>query len=56
MLFEGEYINGKENGKGKEYYNYDKIKFEGEYINGRRNGKGKEYFDNDINQQKKLLN
>ena len=46
--FEGEYLNGERNGKGKEYYylernNNDniKIKFEGEYKNGKRwNGFG----------------
>ena len=46
LIFEGEYLNGKRNGKGKEYnyYNYeDKLIFEGEYLNGKRNGKGKEY-------------
>ena len=39
LIFEGEYLNGKRNGKGKEYNSYDRIKFEGEYLNG----KGKEY-------------
>ena len=43
MIFEGEYLNGKRNGKGKEYYDDGKLKFEGEYLNGERNGKGKEY-------------
>ena len=43
LLFEGEYLNGKRNGKGKEYYYSDTLKFEGEYLNGKRNGKGKEY-------------
>ena len=43
MIFEGEYLNGIRNGKGKEYHNYGKIKFEGEYLNGKRNGKGKKY-------------
>ena len=42
MEFEGEYLNGKKNGKGKEYC-YDNLKYEGEYLNGKRNGKGKEY-------------
>ena len=42
FIFDGEYLNGKKNGKGKEYY-MDKLKFEGNYINGKRNGKGKEY-------------
>ena len=42
LIFEGEYLNGKRNGKGKEYQ-YDDLVFEGEYLNGKRNGKGKEY-------------
>ena len=45
LEFEGEYLNGKRNGIGKEYDEYDdtKLKFEGEYLNGKRNVKGKEY-------------
>ena len=43
LRFEGEYLNGKRNGKGKEYDYNGKIEFEGEYLNGKRNGKGKEY-------------
>ena len=48
LKFEGEYINGKRNGKGKEYcYAYmdtfRHLEFEGEYLNGERNGKGKYY-------------
>ena len=46
LSFEGEYLNGKRKGKGKEYYKDGKLKFEGEYLNGKRNGKGKEYYDN----------
>ena len=48
LIFEGQYMNGKRNGKGKEYDIHNKLKFEGEYINGKRNGKGKEfgYFGN----------
>ena len=42
MAFEGDYLEGKRNGKGKEYIN-GKLLFEGEYLNGERNGKGKEY-------------
>ena len=38
LIFEGEYLGGKKNGKGKEYYENGKIKFEGEYLNGKRNG------------------
>jgi len=40
-MFEGEYLNGKRNGKGKEYYYNRNIIFEVEYLNGKRwNGKG----------------
>ena len=46
LIFEGEYLNGKRNGKGKEYNNDGIIIFEGDYLNGVRNGKGKEYDDN----------
>ena len=42
-MFDGEYLNGLRNGKGKEYYGNGKLKFEGEYLNGKRNGKGKGY-------------
>ena len=48
LLFEGEYLNGKRNGKGKEYDKDGKLIFEGEYLNGKRNGKGKEYNDDGI--------
>ena len=43
LEFDGEYMNGLRNGKGKDYDN-DKLIFEGEYLNGLRNGKGKEYY------------
>ena len=46
LIFEGEYLNGVRNGKGKEYYNDNALKFVGEYLNGVRNGKGKEYYYN----------
>jgi len=45
-MFEGEYLNGKRNGKGKEYYVNGKLIFEGEYLNGERNGKEKIYYYN----------
>ena len=53
LIFEGQYINGERNGKGKEYKEGILI-FEGEYSNGKRwngnglkNGKGyiKEYYE-----------
>ena len=43
LIYEGDYFNGKRNGKGKEYDEDERLKFEGEYLNGKRNGKGKEY-------------
>ena len=44
IIFEGEYLNSRRNGKGKEYDKYNgELKFEGEYLNGKRIGKGKEY-------------
>ena len=42
LIYEGEYLNGQRNGKGKEYQN-NKLIFEGEYFKGKRHGKGKEY-------------
>ena len=35
LEFDGEYLNGKRNGKGKEYCDDDLI-FDGEYLNGKR--------------------
>ena len=44
LAFEGEYLEEKRNGKGREYYE-GKLIFEGEYLKGQRwNGKGKEYW------------
>ena len=43
LLFEGEYIDGEINGKGKEFNIYGQLIFEGEYLNCKRNGKGIEY-------------
>ena len=55
--FEGEYLNGKKNGKGKEYNDNNQLIFEGEYLNGERNGKGIEYdYDNDIKSEYEYLN
>ncbi len=42
-MFEGGYLNGERNGKGKEFYEDNgRLKFEGEYSNGKKL-KGKEY-------------
>ena len=43
-MFEGEYLYGKWNGKGKEYYETGKLKFDGEYLYSLKL-RGKEYFD-----------
>ena len=43
IMFEGEYLNGKKNGKGKEYNEYENIIFEGEYKDGKKEGQGKEF-------------
>ena len=43
LIYEGEFLHTKRNGKGKEYYDDGKLIFEGEYLNDKRNGKGKEY-------------
>ena len=45
-IFEGEYINGFKNGKGKEYYESGSIKFQGEFFYNLRNGDGKEFYEN----------
>ena len=45
LAYEGEYISGERNGKGKEY-NFGKLVYKGEFLNGKRNGKGEEYDDN----------
>ena len=46
LVFEGEYLNGERNGRGKEYDVNGNLLFEGEYLKGERNGKGKEYYAN----------
>ena len=49
LIFEGELLKGKKNGKGKEYYSNGKIKFIGEYYNGMKwNGFGYDCNDNII--------
>ena len=46
LIYDGEYLNGKRNGIGKEYNENGKLIYEGEYLNGKKIGKGKIY---DIN-------
>ena len=45
LIFEGQVLNGKRNGKGKEYDYSGKLVFEGEYLNGKK-WNGKEYDGN----------
>ena len=45
MLYEGGYLNGKRNGKGKEYDKKGVLIYEGNYLNCKRNGKGREYYN-----------
>ena len=47
LIFEGEYLNGKKNGKGIEYFYDVQLYFEGQYLNNKKHGLGKEYY-NDI--------
>ena len=35
-MYDGEYLNGLKNGKGKEYDYEGNLIFEGEYLNGKR--------------------
>ena len=54
-IFEGEYLNGKRNGKGIEYDTNSEIKFEGQYLNRLKNGKRKEYYYKNFYYQKKEI-
>ena len=64
LIFEGEYLNGKRNGKGKEYGYDGSLKFEGEYLNGKRiekvkqegqkEGEGQEIKKEDIEKMEKF--
>ena len=58
ILFEGEYLDGERNEKGKEYSYGNILIYEGEYLNGKRNGKGKEYnlFDGKLEFEVEYLN
>ena len=49
IVFKGHYLNGKKDGKGKEFYINKKKKFEGIYSNGIKiNGRGYDKFGNVI--------
>ena len=43
LKYEGEYLNGKKHGKGKEFSKEGILEYEGEFMNGKRHGQGKLY-------------
>ena len=48
-MFEGEYLKGKRNGEGKQYFDSKDLKFKGEYLNGKKwNGKGYDRKGNEV--------
>ena len=57
ILYKGEYLNGKRNGKGigKEKNN-EFVNYEGEYLNGKKHGKGKEHQGNILIYEGEYLN
>ena len=56
LEYEGEYLNGKRHGKGKEFNSYDGLIYEGEYLNGKRHGKGKEFVRGYLTYEGEYLN
>ena len=56
LIYEGGFLNGKRNGKGKEYNKNGNLSFEGEYLNGKRHGKGKEYDDGVLKYESEYFN
>ena len=50
LIYEGEYLNEKRNGKGKEYINKNELIFEGEFFNDKRwNGNKAKVYNVDNN-------
>ena len=45
MTYEGEFLNGKRNGKGKLYV-FGNLMYEGEFLDNEKNGKGTDFFEN----------
>ena len=41
LIYEGEYLNGKKHGKGRQDWNNGNLWFEGEYLNGKKMEKEK---------------
>ena len=46
LIYEGEYLNQRKNGKGKDYDIYGRLIYKGNYLKGKKNGNGIEYFEN----------
>ena len=46
IKYEGEYVNRKKNGFGKEYWGNGQLYYEGNYLKGKKHGFGKEYHFN----------
>ena len=55
VIFEGEIVNGKKNGKGKEDIEFGNL-YEGEFLDGKRNGKGREVDGYDLIFEGEYLN
>ena len=49
LVYEGGLLNGKRNGKGKEYNKVDEsLIYEGEFLDENKNGKGKDYYNGKV--------
>ena len=55
LEYEGEFLNGQRQGKGKEYGG-EELKYEGEYLNGKKHGKGREYNEGKLIYEGEYLN
>ena len=42
----GQFLKGKKHGKGKVFYDDDKIKYDGDFFNDEKEGFGKYYYNN----------
>ncbi|CFX98351.1 MORN motif [Syntrophomonas zehnderi OL-4] len=45
-IYEGDWVKGKQEGYGREYYPDGTLRYEGEYKNGLRHGTGTAYYKN----------
>ena len=50
LIYEGDLLNGKKCGKGKEYdFLNDQLEYDGEFSNGKYDGKGRKYYKGKLN-------